>query len=217
MPKPVSRLELILPKPWTSAIAQVHGPLSTEALKPSWVRSSVADCSASGTSIAVRLWSTETPTLTPGATRAPSPATPPQVWRWSPTKSPCAPVRGRDSVGLAPGPETAAHRSLPRRRRRPDCSAARCRNRRSPGFRGAPGNCCRDWPRPQPADSSELISRRRGVGAEAAAGAATGVWSRWWRRRRSEHDGRARQGDKRSQQPLQACRPSRSACSRRPR
>src|SRR5258708_2374407 len=39
-------------------MAQVHGPLSTEALKPSWVRSSVADCNASGTSIAVPLWST---------------------------------------------------------------------------------------------------------------------------------------------------------------
>jgi hypothetical protein len=79
MPNPVSRLELIFPKPWTSAMAQVHGPLSTEALTPIWVRSSVADCSASGTSMAVWLWSTETPTLTPGATRAPNPATPPQV------------------------------------------------------------------------------------------------------------------------------------------
>jgi hypothetical protein len=43
--------------------------------------------------MAVRLWSTEKPTLTPGAMRAPSPATPPQVWRRSPTNSPCAPVR----------------------------------------------------------------------------------------------------------------------------
>ena len=73
-------------------MAQVHGPLSTEALKPIWVRSSVADCSARGTSMAVWLWSTENPTLTPGANCAPIPATPPQVWRWSPTKSPCAPV-----------------------------------------------------------------------------------------------------------------------------
>src|ERR1700738_5048793 len=90
MPSPVVRLELTSPKPCTSATAQVHGPLSTEALNPSWVRSSVADCSASGTSMAVRLWSTEKPTLTPGAMRAPIPATPPQVWRRSPTKSPIA-------------------------------------------------------------------------------------------------------------------------------
>jgi hypothetical protein len=79
MPNPVSRLELIFPKPWTSATAQVQAPLSTEALKPNWVRSRPADCSARGTSIAVRLWSMEAPTLTPGATVAPSPATPPQV------------------------------------------------------------------------------------------------------------------------------------------
>jgi hypothetical protein len=77
MPDPVSLFELIFPKPWTSATAKVHGPLSTEALTPIWVRSSVADCSASGTSMVVRLWSTETPTLTPGARRAPNPATPP--------------------------------------------------------------------------------------------------------------------------------------------
>jgi len=77
MPPPVSRLESILPSPWTTATAQVHGPLSTEALKPNWVRSRVADCSASGTSIEVRLWSIEKPTLTPGAIVAPTPATPP--------------------------------------------------------------------------------------------------------------------------------------------
>ena len=40
---------------WTTAKAHVHGPLSTEPLKPSWVRSSVADCSASGTSMSVWL------------------------------------------------------------------------------------------------------------------------------------------------------------------
>ena len=90
-PKPVSRRELMLPKPCTTALAQVHGPLSTEAVKPSWVRSIVADCSASGMSIAERLWSTEKPILMPGATRAPIPATPPQVFRLSPTKSPIAP------------------------------------------------------------------------------------------------------------------------------
>src|SRR3954453_12902735 len=72
MPNPVSRLEFTLPKPGTNAIAQVHGPLSIEALKPNCVRSRVADCSARGTSIAVRLWSTETPRLTPGATVAPT-------------------------------------------------------------------------------------------------------------------------------------------------
>jgi hypothetical protein len=33
---------LTFPKPCTSAMAQVHGPLSTEALAPIWVRSSVA-------------------------------------------------------------------------------------------------------------------------------------------------------------------------------
>jgi hypothetical protein len=69
------------PKPCTTALAQVHGPLSTEAVNPSWVRSMVADCSASGISIDDRLWSTEKPILMPGATRAPIPATPPQVVR----------------------------------------------------------------------------------------------------------------------------------------
>src|ERR1700676_5599578 len=92
MPDPVSRLELTFPNPCTSATTQVHGPLSTEALKPSWLRSSVADCSASGTSIAVRLWSTDTPTLTPGAMRAPNPATPPRVCRISATKALRAPL-----------------------------------------------------------------------------------------------------------------------------
>ena len=82
----------MLPKPCTAAVAQVHGPESTEAVKPSWVRSMVADCSASGTSIEVRLWSTEKPTLKPGATRAPIPATPPQVLRLSPTNSPSGPL-----------------------------------------------------------------------------------------------------------------------------
>jgi len=70
------------------ALAQVHGPASTEALKPSWVRSTVADCSASGTAILVPLWSTEKPILMPGAMRAPIPATPPQVLRLSPTNTP---------------------------------------------------------------------------------------------------------------------------------
>ena len=74
------------------ALAQVHGPASTEALKPNWVRSIVADCSASGTSILVRLWSTEKPILMPGATRAPIPATPPQVLRLSPTNRPSGPL-----------------------------------------------------------------------------------------------------------------------------
>jgi len=81
----------MLPKPCTAAVAQVHGPLSTDAVKPSWVRSIVADCSASGMSIAERLWSTEKPRLMPGATRAPMPATPPQVLRLSPTKPSIAP------------------------------------------------------------------------------------------------------------------------------
>jgi len=35
-----------LPTPWIAAKAHVHGPLSTEALKPNWVRSRVAVCSA---------------------------------------------------------------------------------------------------------------------------------------------------------------------------
>src|SRR5882762_7788830 len=99
MPDPVSLLELIFPKPWTRAMAQVHGPLSTEALTPIWVRSSVADCSARGTSIAVRLWSTKTPTL--GARRAPNP-------RRRPGLTPVADENalragpGRNSISLRP-------------------------------------------------------------------------------------------------------------------
>src|SRR6266436_5593103 len=46
IPKPVSRPEWMLPKPCTSSPAQVHGPLSTDALNPSCVRSIDAVCSA---------------------------------------------------------------------------------------------------------------------------------------------------------------------------
>ena len=112
MPPPVSRLESIFPKPWTNATAQVHGPLSTEALKPIWVRSSVADCSASGTSIAVRLWSIEKPTLTPGAICRPHPGNAAIGLAVVADEIALRGRRGRDSVSLSPGPQPQPIRCL---------------------------------------------------------------------------------------------------------
>src|SRR5258708_490950 len=113
--------------------------------------------------MAVRLWSTETPTLTPGARRAPIPATPPQVWRRSPTKSACAPFRaeipypspqvrkrGASVDSEAPPPSGLFRRALPK-----------------PWVAWPPRRSRKLLPRlatAAPADLSESISVRDGVG-----------------------------------------------------
>ena len=194
VPNPVSRLELTLPKPCTSATAQVHGPLSTEALKPNWVRSSVADCSASGTSMAVRLWSTEKPTLTPG--RDPRAEARRRRPRSGAGRRRNRPARRSWPKSRRPRPRsgTAVRRSPPRRRRRPDCSATRARSRIVAWL---PSRSRKLLPRlvtVAPADRSELISRsaselgrRRGLGGRRRSRRGAGRLG--VRRRRRRHGG----------------------------
>ena len=100
----------------------------------------------------------------------------------------------------------AAHRWSRRRRRRPDCCAARCRSRRSPGCRAAPGNCCRDWSRPRRPTASELIDRV-GDGHRVAASATGRTRRRSALLRDADGDRHARATRARSRQPATSRRP----------